>query len=447
MAPSIVDEYQIHEPINKQQPPHADWLSLRALPLFETRFFSILPLSCLLEVQATIMWFLVCMLNFVLAGKGLEIPGTLYFSPPDAHVEMDTVPMTCSRLQSTPQQTGFRIVFSVFVETDEAVVMAGVSGYSAEQTATGGHIDSSLLSTRTLGLLVYLQRPYVRLNISRLSDGVVRLLLQHTIGFFEASWEGWHDVEVGVRPLRLGKLNGLSRSDDSGQVVFRYDNLLSRGHLPLGDVLWPRPEVTRLMQQTVRPDRLWLGDELFFGLPPTGSLSRQAAETLYKSKDTESTATSLDRPSDTHSAHDNQVGLSTVSGLPGLLGRLSNVMLEADCTCDGKPFGPRFLTSGGGISWLQICDTASFPGHRLWQGARTKVAPAICGTNETVARRIQATGQPCVCNSHWHRGTPSSNQPTQCFCPKACRAETSKAGCRKKTSNKLHKSNLYLSYL
>ncbi|BHF65825.1 hypothetical protein SprV_0200883800 [Sparganum proliferum] len=259
-----------------------------------------------------------------------------------------------------------------------------------------------------LALVLYLERPYIRLVVIRLTDLTIRLYLQHALGFYDRPWYGWHRVSVRTGYQRK-VINRRTRTVQvQTEIIFKFDHKDARRQLQPQDLLWPL--WAGLRKQAVEKDDMFEAvgqnealrsvflNELFFGLPPEESLSRYAVDLLIKKHSEfkeifEATVYGV--------SNAGRGQLREISMFYPFEGSIKNVMLASGCHCHGQAFGPRFIQLGSDIKWTSLCDARSIPKSLLQKEALTIDPP--CRSDET--------SQPCGCTSR-------SDRPV-CLCPTA----------------------------
>ncbi|VDN15768.1 unnamed protein product [Dibothriocephalus latus] len=329
-------------------------------------------------------------------------------------MELDTQALACSNLS----QSVFSLDFDIFIKSNTSIIMAGVSGrYEAPAAAMSPYEvprqrprnpipDNRGYDGDPLALVLYLERPYIRLVIIRLTDLSIRLYLQHALGFYDRPWYGWHRVSIRTG-FQSRLINYRTRTVQiQTEIVFKFDHKEARRQLRLEDVLWPL--WAGLRKQAVEETDMFdasdlaeltqsaLLNELFYGLPPEESLSRYAVDMLIeKHSEFEEVFEAT-----VYGAFNSGRGkLKEVSSFYPFSGSIKNIMLGGGCRCHGQAFGPRFIQLGSDVRWDWLCDARTIP-NILLQG-KASTTPPPC--------RSEETSQPCGCSIR-------SGRPV-CLCP------------------------------
>ncbi|VDL92268.1 unnamed protein product [Schistocephalus solidus] len=294
--------------------------------------------------------------------------------------------------------------------------MAGVSGrydapsmfpYNARKQRPRNIItDNRVYDGDPLAFVLYLERPYIRLVILRLTDLTIRLYLQHALGLYDRPWYGWHRVSVRTGSQKKLINYRTRKAQVQTEIIFKFDHKEARRQLRPEDMLWPL--WADLRKQAVEEANMFFAadlreithsvllNEIFFGLPPEECLSRYAVDRFIKKhsefKETfEATAYGV--------FHGRRGEFREVTSFYPFSGSIRNIALGSGCHCHGEAFGPRFIQLGSDVRWTWLCDARTIP-ESLLQKQTSMITPP-CRSDETT--------QPCACASRSGRAV--------CLCP------------------------------
>lgn len=314
-------------------------------------------------------------------------PGQLQFEGNGAFIELDSQPLSCS----VKSQSAFNISFDVKVKVNSTVLFVGVSGSYAS--------DDFEMEGDPIALILYFDRPYLRLIMLRLTDHAFPFYRHLAVGYFDKLWAAWHQVSIATGHVLRSTRGRRSRM----QLVYSFDSKTAKHYLQPTDLLWPswstlRHETIKVMRSGTRartniPLEVHT-NEFFFGMPPEGTISRYAVEILNRRRTTQR----RDGP-DLQTLEALRVIVNESSKLPPFEGSVKNLLISSACDCDNSKFGPRFISAGDGVTMSSVC------GQNLWSSevsAKSDKAQSVCKLDGKFA-------QPCGCSV--------VNASTICHCP------------------------------
>lgn len=356
----------------------------------------------------------------------LTVPGQLRFEGSDAFIELDSQPLSCS----ITSQSAFSISFDVKVKTNSTILFVGVSGsYTSTHLSRNTSnvlgtvlkennlVENSETKGDPLALLLYFDRPYVRLIVLRLTDHAFRFYRHHAMGYFDNPWTDWHKVSIAT-----GRILPKSRSQGSRmELVFSFDIKTANHFLQSSDLLWPSRSILRedaikmMHDRTINTSshlRVHI-NEFFMGMPPKGTISHRIVETVIQQyRKLRNKFVDLQEKEDVKEKGDEN------PTFPPFQGSVKNLLISSSCDCASKQFGPSFISKGNGVQIDSVCDTASWPITIL---ALEGKAQRACSSDGNYS-------QPCGCSVKPFR--------TACICPRGSK-------CSIKASKD---TNIYLSF-
>lgn len=264
----------------------------------------------------------------------LSSPGLFNFTGPNAFIELDTQPFSCS-VQS---QANFSIKFEVFPMTNSSVLFTGISGSilpSDGLNFLGAQGDP-------LALFIYIERPYFSLTLMRLTDYQIRLYLPHAFGIFDRSWHGWHKVEIVLSKRGRSRIS----------VTFKVDQKSNYAYLTNGDIMWPDWRVLKAFApKEMDAKRRFYFNEAFLGSPSPGTMSSYATDIMIKYQG--AIRAVYARP---------KVTENVFAKFVPFRGVIQSFLLSSDCACGvGNYFSPKMIQLGPGINVSNVCDSTSLP--------------------------------------------------------------------------------------
>lgn len=292
----------------------------------------------------------------------LSSPGLFNFTGPNAFIEIDTQPLSCS----IENQSNFSLKFDVFPISNFSVLFTGISGSllpsnRSEDLASNG-VNFLGAQGDPLALFIYIERPYFGFMVMRLTDYQVRLYLHHTFGYFDRSWNDWHKVEIVLSK------HGKSRV----KATFKVDQKSNNGFLTLGNILWPDWSKLRSFASIeVGSKRRFYFNEAFIGLPSQETMSRYAIDILVKYMGAIRTVYAR-----------TDVYESSFDKFVPFRGIIKSFLLSSDCACGIiNYFGPKMIQVGSGVKITSVCDISSLPplSSKLPGSCRSKVPGIACG--------------------------------------------------------------------
>nr|CDS31400.1 Concanavalin A lectin glucanase [Hymenolepis microstoma] len=304
----------------------------------------------------------------------LSSPGLFNFTGPNAFIEIDTQPLSCS----IENQINFSLKFDVFPLSNSSVLFTGISGSLlpsnwSEDLAPDG-VNFLGAQGDPLALFIYIERPYFSFMLMRLTDYQVRFYLHHTFGYFDRSWNDWHRVEIVLSK------HGKSRV----KATFKVDQKSNNGFLTLGNIIWPDwSKLKSFAPREIGSKRRFYFNEAFIGLPSQETMSHYAIDILVKYMD----------PIRTVYARTDVYESSFEKFVP-FRGLIKSFLLSSDCACGILTyFGPKMIQVGPGVEITSVCDISSLPPlfSKLPGSCRSKVPGISCGC-------LSYTGDPiCYC--------------------------------------------------
>ncbi|VDO15493.1 unnamed protein product [Rodentolepis nana] len=314
----------------------------------------------------------------------LSIPGLFNFTGPNAFMEIDTQPLSCS----IENQSSFSLKFDVFPVSNSSVLFTGISGsllpsnWSEDLAPDGANFLG--VQGDPLALFIYIERPYFSFMVMRLTDYQVRFYLHHTFGYFDRSWNDWHKVEIVLSK------HGKSRV----KFTFKVDQKSNNGFLNLGNILWPDwSKLKSFAPSEVGSKRRFYFNEAFIGSPSRETMSHYAIDILVKYMDAIGTVYAK-----------TDVYESSLEKFVPFQGIVKSFLLSSDCACGvTNYFGPKMIQVGTGVKITKTCDINTLPplSSKLPGSCRSKVPGISCGCDrvcycpleqQCTSMKIQDTG-------------------------------------------------------
>ncbi len=329
-------------------------------------------------------------------------PGLFNFTQTDAFIELDTANFSCSLGTQAP----FSFAFNVHVNTNSTMLFTGISGAYTPPKTKGSPTDKfgSTPGDHPVGsegdpiaFLIYVERPYFRLMLMRLTDHQVRFYLHHAFGYFDKPWMGWHKVEMRLEKKQSAYNPYSSRPRTSRtEITFRVDQKVNTAQMQSGDILWPDWSLLRADALKNKAGQAnFYSNEAFLGMPPVGTMSRYAVDTLIEHHGDFHIKLSGEDPID--HVEDGAMVFRPFTG------SIKSFHIASDCACGMRnKFGLKMIQMTPGIRTSSVCDARSLP-------ALIENIPASCPST--------SNGVMCSCDAYGARAT--CNCPQNYYCKAA----------------------------